>query len=180
MESLMVKDISKAQAAQRTGRAGRVSSGVCFRLYTEDAFDSLEELSVPEILRVNLAQVVLMLKGMGVYNPIKFDYLTAPSMDSLKKATQLLFALGALDKKMELTDYGKKMARLPVDPVYAHLLLQSSKYECTAEMLTAVAMLSAENILYRPGSSGAVEGGKDSLATKAAMAHRRFLSYEGK
>ena len=62
MESLTVKNISKAQAAQRTGRAGRVAAGVCFRLYTEDAFDSLDEATPPEILRVNLAQVVLMLK----------------------------------------------------------------------------------------------------------------------
>lgn len=169
------------QAAQRTGRAGRVSSGVCFRLYTEDDFNFLEELPVPEILRVNLAQVILMLKGMGVHNPVKFDYLTAPSMDSLKKATQVLYALGALNKQMELTAYGKKMAKLPVDPVYAHLLLQSTEYGCTSEMLTAVAMLSAENILYRPGTSGGLEaGGKGtSLSSKAAMAHRRFLSHEG-
>jgi ATP-dependent RNA helicase DHX8/PRP22 len=139
----------------------------------------MEDASVPEILRVNLAQVVLMLKGMGVHNPTKFDYLTAPNRQSLKKATQLLFALGALDKRMELTDYGKKMARLPLDPVYAHLLLQSANYGCTSEMLTVVAMLSAENILYRPGGGGLGVEGKDSLSAKAGSAHRRFLSYEG-
>jgi HrpA-like RNA helicase len=122
MESLMVEDISQAQAAQRTGRAGRTSAGVCFRLYTEDAFTTLEEASTPEILRVNLAQVVLMLKGMGVHNPADFDYLTKPSQQSLKKACELLYALDALDEKLELTDYGKKMAKLPVDPIYAHLL----------------------------------------------------------
>ena len=122
MESLMVEDISQAQAAQRTGRAGRVSAGVCFRLYTEDDFASLDEVSTPEILRVNLTQVVLMLKGMGVHNPSDFDYLTPPSQQSLKKACELLFALDALDDKLQLTEYGKKMAKLPVDPIYAHLL----------------------------------------------------------
>eukprot|EP00980_Cylindrotheca_fusiformis_P027802 scaffold22560_cov135-Cylindrotheca_fusiformis.AAC.13 len=179
MESLDTRDISKAQAAQRAGRAGRLSSGVCFRLYTEDAFDSLEETSEPEILRVNLSQVVLMLKGMGVHNPTKFEYLTAPNRQSLKKATQLLFALGALNKQMELTEYGKKMAKLPVDPVYAHLLLQSGDYGCTSEMLTVVAMLSAENIMYRPGGGGLGIEGKEGLSGKAAAAHRRFISYEG-
>jgi HrpA-like RNA helicase len=170
--------VCESQAAQRTGRAGRVSAGVCFRLYTETAFDSLDEASVPEILRVNLAQVVLMLKGMGVHNPAKFDYLTAPNSQSLKKACQLLFALNALNAKMELTEYGKKMAKLPVDPTYAHLLLQSSEYQCTSEMLTVVSMLSAENVMYRPGGGGEAES-NGGIAAKAAQAHKRFASYEG-
>jgi HrpA-like RNA helicase len=148
-------------------------------LYTEDAFDRLEETSVPEILRVNLAQVVLMLKGMGVHNPAKFDYLTPPNRQSLKKACELLYALDAVDERMELTTYGKKMARLPVDPVFAHLLLQSTRFGCTSEMLTAVSMLSAENVMYRPGGGGDVEGFGGGLSAKAAAAHRRFVSYEG-
>ena len=184
MESLTVQDISQAQAAQRTGRAGRVSAGICFRLYPEDAFDSLDKVSTPEILRVNLAQVVLMLKGMGVHSPTNFDYLTPPNRNSLKKACELLYALGALNGKMELTEYGTKMAKLPVDPIYANLLLQSVEYQCTSEMLTAVSMLSAENVMYRPGGSGVEDvngssSGGVSLAAKAAQAHKRFASYEG-
>ena len=141
----------------------------------------MEELAVPEILRVNLAQVILMLKGMGVHNPANFDYVTRPNRKSLKKACETLFALGALDEGMNLTDYGKKMAKLPIDPVYAHLLLQSTQYGCTSEMLTAVSMLSAENVMYRPGGGGgdfssAVGSG---VAAKAAAAHRRFASHEG-
>jgi len=178
MESLTVQDISKAQAAQRMGRAGRVSAGICFRLYTEDAFDSMAETAVPEISRVNLAQVILMLKGMGVFDPLQFDYLTKPSAASIRRACQNLFALGALTENMELSNHGKKMARLPVDPIYAHLLLQSPKYGCTHEMLTAVAMLSAENVLFRPGGGGGDQG-SGSLAHKAAQAHRRFASWEG-
>lgn len=178
MESLTVQNISQAQASQRTGRAGRVRAGVCFRLYTEEAFEALARTGVPEISRVNLAQVVLMLKGMGVHDPFHFDYLTPPSRASLKRACQLLFALGALTENMELSEHGKRMANLPVDPVFAHLLLQSPKYGCTKEMLTAVAMLSAENVLFRPGGSGG-ENGNSSLTQKAAQAHRRFASYEG-
>lgn len=169
METLTVSDISKAQAAQRTGRAGRVSAGFCFRLYTEDAFDGLDANIVPEILRVNLAQVVLQLKGMGVYDPRTFDFLTPPAIESLSAAFELLFQLAAVDSDMNLTDYGKKLARLPLDPTFGHLLLQSTKYGCTAEMLTAVAMMSTENIFYRQGD----------YSGKAAAAHRRFASHEG-
>ena len=79
---------------------------------------------------------------------------------------------------MELTTYGKQMARLPVDPIYANMLLQSTLYGCTSEMLSAVSMLSAENIMYRPGGNGEAES-SGGLAAKAAMAHRRFASYEG-
>lgn len=169
MESLTVNNISQAQAAQRTGRAGRVSAGFCFRLYTEDAFNELDENNVPEILRVNLAQVVLQLKGMGVHDPRTFDFLTPPSSASLLKAFELLFALGAVDKEMNLTQYGKKLAKLPLDPTFGHLLLKSSTYGCTSEMLTAVSMMSTENIFYRQGD----------FSGKAAAAHRRFASYEG-
>mmetsp|Transcript_16053 Transcript_16053/g.44453 ORF Transcript_16053/g.44453 Transcript_16053/m.44453 type:complete len:407 (-) Transcript_16053:1489-2709(-) len=174
MESLTVKDVSKAQAAQRAGRAGRVSAGVCFRLYTEDSFDALEKNTSPEIQRVNLAQVVLMLKGMGVHDPSKFDFLTPPSPSGLRKAFEILYGLGALDRQMKITDHGKRMAKLPVDPVFAHLLLESQRYECTSEILTVVSMLSAENIFYRP--SGDLQGG---VSAKAASAHKRFASHEG-
>ena len=183
MESLTVQDISRAQAAQRTGRAGRVSAGFCFRLYTEDAFESLAEATVPEISRVNLASVLLVLKGMGVSDPLQFDFLTRPSNASLRRACELLYALGALNDNMELTAHGRKMAKLPVDPIYAHLLLQSPAYQCTREILTAVAMLSAENVMFRPGGGGLDVGSSSSssgsLGQKATQAHRRFASYEG-
>ena len=180
MESLTVQDISRAQAAQRTGRAGRVSAGICFRLYTEDSYDNLAEAAVPEISRVNLASVLLVLKGMGVSDPLQFDFLTRPSNASIRRACELLYALGALNDSMELTGHGRKMAKLPVDPIYAHLLLQSPAYGCTHEMLTAVAMLSAENVMFRPGGGGLDDGSsKGSIGQKANQAHRRFASYEG-
>ena len=186
MESLSVSDISKAQAAQRTGRAGRVGPGLCLRLFTEDHHDGLAENATPEILRVNLAQVVLQLKGMGVHDPRSFGFLTPPTDDGVESAFVLLKALKALDEETsDLTQYGREMAKLPLDPVYAHLLLQSGKFECVSEVLTAVAMLSADNIFYRPSSSGGHgadddgEGRGGGPAARAAAAHRRFASYEG-
>ena len=176
MESLIVEDVSKAQAAQRSGRAGRISAGICMRLYPEDCFESLDETAAPEIARVNLSQIVLQLKGMGIHDPRSFDFLTRPNDQSLLKAFEQLYALDALDQDMNLTDYGKQMAKLPLDPTFAHLLLQSPKYGCTYEMLTAISMLSADNIFYRPGGNGL---DMDGSASKAASAHRRFASYEG-
>lgn len=176
MESLVISNISKAQAAQRMGRAGRVAEGICLRLYPKESYDSLAETTVPEILRVNLAQVVLQLKGMGIHDPRSFSFLTPPSAESIQKSFEVLAALGAIDKSMDLTVYGKEMSQLPLDPIYANLLLQSSKFECVAEILTVVAMLSAENIFYHPGRGGDDQGG---LAARGAAAHRRFASYEG-
>lgn len=169
MESLTVESISQAQAKQRTGRAGRVSAGLCFRMYTEEGFQSLEPETTPEILRVNLAQVILQLKGMGVKDPASFDFVTPPDQGGLMRATKVLYALAALDDKLDLTDHGRRLASLPLDPTFGNLLLQSEKYACTKEILTAVSVLSAENIFYRPSA----------LAQKAAIAHRRFASYEG-
>lgn len=170
METLRVQDISQAQAAQRAGRAGRVQAGFCFRLYTEEAFTSLPESSLPEILRVSLSQVVLQLKGMGIQDPQQFDFVTPPEDGGLRRALRLLYALQALDDAMHLTDYGKKLAKLPLDPIYGHLLLQSAEYSCTREILTIVSVLSSDHLLFRPNNE---------LATKATAAHRRFASHEG-
>lgn len=172
------RGIINDQAAQRAGRAGRTSSGFCFRLYCEEDFNELDETTTPEILRVNLAHVVLQLKSCGIHDPRTFDFLTPPNTDSLKKAFELLYALKAVDSKMSLTDHGKKMAKLPLDPSFAHLLLQSPHYGCVSEMLSVVAMLSTENVFYRP-TSGNAETDKGGIASKAAAAHRRFASYEG-
>jgi HrpA-like RNA helicase len=109
---------------------------------------------------------------MGIKDPSTFDFVTPPDRASLVRAAKLLYALNALNDQMELTDYGKKLAKLPLDPVFGHLLLQSAEYSCVSEMLSAVAVLSAENLFYRPSGEGTV-------AAKAVAAHRRFASHEG-
>lgn len=153
-----------------------MSEGVCLRLYPEVAFDALKETTAPEILRVNLAQVVLQLKGMGVHDPRSFSFLTPPSPENIERSFELLRDLGAIDKEMKLTLYGKEMSKLPLDPVFAHLLLQSKKFDCVDEILTVVSMLSTENIFFRPGGR---RHDSDGFTAKSAAAHRRFASYEG-
>jgi len=166
MEALIVTPVSRASAQQRAGRAGRVAAGKCFRLYTAHAFmHELEEDQIPEIQRTNLGNVVLMLKSLGINDLIHFDFLDPPPAETLIRALELLYALGALNDRGELTKLGRRMAELPLDPMLSKMLIHSEKYECSEECLTICAMLSAGNaIFYRP---------KDK-AVHADNAHKNF------
>jgi HrpA-like RNA helicase len=101
VEMLKVMPVSQSQANQRTGRAGRESAGICYRLFTEEAFTALEKSTTPEIQRINIAQVVLQLKVLGVVSPSSFPFLSPPSDIALRKAFELLLTLGALNKVSE-------------------------------------------------------------------------------
>nr|XP_027202716.1 pre-mRNA-splicing factor ATP-dependent RNA helicase DHX16-like [Dermatophagoides pteronyssinus] len=152
MESLVVVPISKASANQRAGRSGRVAPGKCFRLFTAWAFQNeLEDSTVPEIQRVHLGNVVLMLKSLGINDIIHFDYLDPPSSEALIIALEQLYALGALNHLGELTRLGRRMAEFPLDPMMSRALLASEKYNCGEEMLTICSMLSVNSsVFYRP------------------------------
>ncbi|XKL60434.1 hypothetical protein PGB90_007491 [Kerria lacca] len=152
MESLTVVPISKASANQRAGRAGRVAAGKCFRLYTAWVYkNELEDNPIPEIQRVNLGNVVLILKALGINNIISFDFLDPPPHESLVIALEQLYALGALNHHGDLTKLGRRMAELPVDPMMSKMLLASEKYKCSEEIVTISAMLNVNNsIFYRP------------------------------
>jgi len=152
MESLTITPVSKASANQRAGRAGRVAAGKCFRLYTAWAYQhELEENPVPEIQRVNLGNVVLLLKSLGINDLIHFDFLDPPPHETLVLALEQLYALGALNHMGELTKLGRRMAEFPCDPMMSKMLLASEKYKCAAECLTISAMLSNNaSIFYRP------------------------------
>ncbi|RUS74189.1 hypothetical protein EGW08_018057 [Elysia chlorotica] len=152
MESLVVTPVSKASANQRAGRAGRVSAGKCFRLYTAWAYkNELEDNSVPEIQRTNLGNVVLLLKSLGINDLLNFDFMDPPPHETLVLALEQLYALGALNHLGELTKLGRRMAEFPVDPMMSKMILASEKYKCAKEVITIGAMLSVNNaIFYRP------------------------------
>eukprot|EP00177_Eucheuma_denticulatum_P004029 GFKZ01007288.1.p1 GENE.GFKZ01007288.1~~GFKZ01007288.1.p1 ORF type:complete len:838 (-),score=138.40 GFKZ01007288.1:2723-5236(-) len=152
MESLLVVPVSRAGAKQRAGRAGRTQPGKCFRLYTKWSYlNEMEEDTIPELLRTNLCQVVLLLMSLGIDNLIDFDFIDAPPAEALLRSLEQLYALGALNDKGKLTKLGRRMAELPLDPMMAKALLASEEYGCSEEVTIICAMLSVNNaIFYRP------------------------------
>ena len=151
MESLLVAPISKASANQRKGRAGRTGPGKCFRLYTVCSYNDLEDNTTPEIKRTNLANVVLILKSLGIHDLLKFDFMDSPTPEALMEALELLFSLNALNERGELTMLGRRMAEFPLDPMLSKAIVASDKYKCSDEMISIAAMLSVGNsIFYRP------------------------------
>ena len=152
MESLVVTPCSRASANQRSGRAGRVAPGKCFRLYTKFAFhNELDDSTTPEIQRTNLNSVVLLLKSLGINELVDFDFMDAPPAETLIRALENLYALGALNDKGALTKLGRQMAEFPTDPMLARAILAADKHGCVEEVLSVIAMLGESAALfYRP------------------------------
>ncbi|EEH49213.2 uncharacterized protein PADG_05292 [Paracoccidioides brasiliensis Pb18] len=152
MESLVVTPCSRASAGQRAGRAGRVGPGKCFRLYTKWAYyNELEENTTPEIQRTNLNGVVLMLKSLGIDQLLDFDFMDPPPAETLIRALEQLYALGALNDHGDLTKVGRQMAEFPTDPMLAKAILAADKYGCVEEVLSIIAMLGeASSLFFRP------------------------------
>ena len=152
MESLVVTPCSRASANQRSGRAGRVAPGKCFRLYTKFAFhNELDESTMPEIQRTNLNSVVLLLMSLGITDLMDFDFMDAPPAETLIRALENLYALGALNDKGALTKLGRQMAEFPTDPMLARSILAADKHGCVEEVLSIIAMLGeSSSLFYRP------------------------------
>lgn len=167
VESLLVSPISKASAHQRAGRAGRTRPGKCFRLYTERSFQNdLQAQTYPEILRSNLANVVLTLKKLGIDDLVHFDFMDPPAPETLMRALELLNYLGALDEDGCLTKLGQLMSEFPLDPQMSKMLVVSPEFNCSNEILSITAMLSVPNCFLRPR-----EAQKAADEAKACFAH---------
>lgn len=151
MDSLVVCPVSQASARQRAGRAGRTGPGKCYRLYTEAAYkNEMLPTSIPEIQRTNLSMTVLTLKAMGINDLLGFDFMDPPPAATLVTALEQLYNLGALDEEGLLTKLGRKMAEFPLEPPMSKVLIASVDLGCSEEILTILAMLSAQNIFFRP------------------------------
>lgn len=152
MSKLVAVPASRASANQRSGRAGRVGPGKCFRLYTKWAFmNEMEESTTPEIQRTNLNSVVLLLKSLGINDLLEFEFMDPPPTETLIGALNQLFALQALNHAGELTKLGRQMAEFPTDPMLAKAILAADKMGCVEEVLSIVAMLSeASALFFRP------------------------------
>ena len=148
LETLKVVPVSKAAARQRTGRAGRERAGKCFRLYTENTFVELSDTTIPEIQRCNLENVILQMKAIGIEDIIGFPFIERPPIESIKRALERLLALKALQNDGTLSDHGRQMAELPLEPMYSKAILVAKEAGCVEEVLIIVSMLSVENIFY--------------------------------
>lgn len=150
MQRLPIEPISRASADQRKGRCGRVAEGICYRLYSEEDYLSRPEFTDPEILRTNLASVILQMASLGLGDISRFPFVEAPDSRQINDGYKLLEELGAIDGKKQLTDTGKQMARLPVDPRLARMLIEAEQQRSLWEVAIIVSALSVQEPWIRP------------------------------
>ncbi|WP_369272013.1 ATP-dependent RNA helicase HrpA [Streptomyces sp. R11] len=169
VQRLPIEPISQASANQRKGRCGRTSDGICIRLYSEDDFVARPEFTDAEILRTNLASVILQMTAAGLGDIEKFPFIDPPDHRNIRDGVQLLQELGALDPaqkdvRKRLTDTGRKLAQLPVDPRLARMVLEADKNGCVREVMVIAAALSIQDPRERPADK----------QTQADQQHARF------
>ena len=155
VQRLPIEPVSQASANQRAGRCGRVADGICIRLYSEEDYESRPEFTDPEILRTNLASVILQMSALGLGDIAAFPFLQPPDSRAIKDGVSLLEELGALDPaepdpRERLLPAGRELAALPVDPRMARMLLQAHREGCLAEVLIVVSALSIQDPRERP------------------------------
>ncbi|MFF6982450.1 ATP-dependent RNA helicase HrpA [Streptomyces sp. NPDC008343] len=169
VQRLPIEPVSQASANQRKGRCGRTSDGICIRLYSEDDFVARPEFTDAEILRTNLASVILQMTAAGLGDIEKFPFIDPPDHRNIRDGVQLLQELGALDPaqkdaRKRLTDTGRKLAQLPVDPRLARMVLEADKNGCVREVMVIAAALSIQDPRERPADK----------QTQADQQHARF------
>ncbi|WP_251094032.1 ATP-dependent RNA helicase HrpA [Streptomyces sp. Caat 7-52] len=169
VQRLPIEPVSQASANQRKGRCGRTSDGICIRLYSEDDFLARPEFTDAEILRTNLASVILQMTAAGLGDIEKFPFIDPPDHRNIRDGVQLLQELGALDPSQKdvrkrLTDSGRKLAQLPVDPRLARMVLEADKNGCVREVMVIAAALSIQDPRERPADK----------QTQADQQHARF------
>jgi ATP-dependent RNA helicase DHX8/PRP22 len=126
---------------------------VCLRLYSEKRMErDFPDETSPEIMRTNLSSTILTLKGMGIHDPVEFDYMDPPEHDKIVAALRLLYLYGAIDMDGAMTQIGRDMAAFPLEPALSRMLLASIVHKCSSDMLTVVGMLAVDgaNVFYRP------------------------------
>ncbi|MCB1125035.1 MAG: DUF3418 domain-containing protein, partial [Verrucomicrobiae bacterium] len=161
---LPIEPISQSSANQRKGRCGRLSGGICIRLFAEEDFAGRRPFTEPEIQRCNLADVILRMKAFHLGEVEGFPFIEPPAPTAIRAAYALLQELGALDEERELTPLGRELARLPVDPSLGRMILEAREEHCLAEVLVIAAGLSIQDPRERPFEQ----------REAAAAAHRRF------
>ncbi len=149
VQRLPIEPISQASANQRKGRCGRVEAGICIRLYSEEDFESRPEFTDPEILRTNLASVILQMTALGLGDVARFPFVDPPDQRNVKAGVQLLEELGAIASG-RLTKLGRQLVVLPIDPRLARMVVEADRLGCLREVLVVAAALSIQDPRERP------------------------------
>ncbi|HIF9428212.1 TPA: ATP-dependent RNA helicase HrpA [Photobacterium damselae] len=173
VQRLPIEPISQASANQRKGRCGRVQEGICIRLYSEEDFLSRPEFTDPEILRTNLASVILQMTAIGLGDIQAFPFVEAPDNRNIQDGVRLLEELGAInasakDPRKRLTSIGRQLARLPIDPRLARMVLEAPKNNALREVMIIASALSIQDPRERPMEKQQASDEK----------HRRFYDKE--
>src|SRR5690606_39295519 len=153
VQRLPIEEISQASADQRKGRAGREREGICIRLYTDDDFLTREPFTAPEVLRTNLASVILQLAALDLGDPQDFPFVDPPETRLINDGYRLLQELKAVDADKKVTSLGRQIAALPIDPRLARMLLAAAHHGCLTEMLVIAAFLGAQDPRERPSDA---------------------------
>ncbi|PSK54012.1 hypothetical protein B9Z65_7818 [Elsinoe australis] len=173
LESLLVKSLSKSSAIQRKGRAGREAPGKCWRLYTEQDYESFEQTKAPEIMRCDLADAVLKMKATGVSDVLNFPLLTPPSKEAMARSLLQLHQLGALSDSGEINDIGRAMSRFPLSPSYGRVLLAAAdpEMDCLLPVIDIISCFSADNTVFMNADTEEVR--EDAAAARAGVIRRQ-------
>ena len=174
VQRLPIEPISQASAAQRSGRSGRTAPGVCIRLYSEDDFAGRPRFTDPEILRTNLAAVILQMAALRLGDIEDFPFLDPPDNRSIRDGVQLLQELGAFDDSGSLTEIGRRLARLPIDPRLGRMVLAADQHGCVHEVLVLAAALAIPDPRERPIDR---EEAARQKHARFADDHSDFISY---
>ena len=174
VEQLQIEKIAQASANQRAGRCGRVSAGVCVRLYDEEDFARRPPYADPEILRSSLAGVILRMKALRLGDVENFPFIEAPPPKAINDGYQLLLELGAVTEERALTPVGQELAKMPLDPRVARMIVAARDEGCLKEMLVIAAALTVQDPRERPQEK---QGTADAAHTKFADEKSEFLSW---
>ncbi|MDU0349229.1 ATP-dependent RNA helicase HrpA, partial [Actinomyces sp. MRS3W] len=190
VQRLPIEPVSRASANQRSGRCGRVADGIAIRLYSEADYDSRPEYTEPEILRTSLASVILQMAALGLGAVQDFPFLDAPDSRAVRDGVQLLTEIGAIEASgvsgkgrrrgddgvggPRLTDVGRRLARLPIDPRLGRMLLEAGQLGCVSEVMVIVAALSMQDVRERPAEK---QEAADALHRRFAEPTSDFLTY---
>ena len=176
VQRLPIEPISRASADQRKGRCGRIADGICVRLYSQEDFNARPGFTDPEVLRTNLASVILQMAALGLGDVEAFPFLEAPDRRQVRDGVALLHELRALDPAAAepLTPLGRKLARLPIDPRFGRMVLEADRLDCVREVIVIAAALSIQDPRERPAEQRAQA---DQLHARFTDKTSDFLAY---